>query len=118
MLIRTGIQRKNTRELFRLIDWLMVLPPPLDDSFWDDVTRIEEEKHMPFITTPERVGLRRGMRFGIQSLLRFRFGAEGLKLMPEIENIHYEEQLQTITTALETANGLEEIRRLLSSLSP
>ena len=38
--------------------------------------------------------------------------------MPEIENIHYEEQLQAITTALETASDLEEIRRLLSSLSP
>ena len=34
---------------------------------------------MPFITTPERVGRREGMRIGIELLLRARFGEEGLK---------------------------------------
>lgn len=49
---------------------------------------------MPFITTPERVGRRAGMREGIESLLRVRFGEEGLKLMPEIQQVYEEERLR------------------------
>lgn len=39
---------------------------------------------MPFVTTPERVGRRAGIRRGIEVVLRLRFGEDGLKLMPEI----------------------------------
>jgi hypothetical protein len=73
---------------------------------------------MPFITTPERVGRRAGMREGIESLLKVRFGDEGLKLMPEIQAIHEEEKLRTILKALETGTNLEELRRLWSSTAP
>jgi hypothetical protein len=67
---------------------------------------------MPFITTPERVGYRWGLRRGIESLLRVRFGEAGLKLMPEIEEIHEDEQLKAILKALETATSPDEVRRL------
>jgi hypothetical protein len=52
------------------------------------------------------------MREGIESLLRVRFGDEGVKLMPEIQQIHEEETLRTILRALETATSLDEARRL------
>ena len=73
---------------------------------------------MPFITTPERVGLRRGLREGIQSVLELRFGLEGLKLMPDIENIHSEDQLRAILKTLNSAMNLEEVRRLTTSGNP
>ncbi len=69
---------------------------------------------MPYITSVERVGLRRGMRLGIESLLRARFGEEGIKLMPEIHEIHEEEKLEAILKALETAPSVEDVRRLWS----
>ena len=77
-------ERINVRELFRVIDWMMVLPPALEKVFWQEVNTIQQEKLMPFITTPQRVGRREGMREGIESLLRVRFGEAGAKLMPEI----------------------------------
>ena len=46
---------------------------------------------------------------GIESLLRVRFGEEGLKLMPEIQEIYEEEQLQAILKALETAASPDEV---------
>ena len=73
---------------------------------------------MPFITTPERVGHRRGLREGIELLLRARFGEEGLKLMPEIHEIHEAEQLKAILTALGTAASPDEVRRLWSPQAP
>ena len=67
---------------------------------------------MPFITTPERVGVRRGMRVGIQLGLKLKFGEDGLRLMPEIEEIHEEEKLREVIKALETAATLDEVRRV------
>jgi hypothetical protein len=109
-----GFSPKDVRELFRVIDWLMELPPPLQEVFWQDMDKIQEEKRMPFITTPERVGHRRGLREGIESLLRVRFREDGLKLMPEIREIHEEETLRAVLKTLETANSLDEVRRLWS----
>jgi hypothetical protein len=113
-LYERGFSPKDVRELFRVIDWLMELPPPLQDMFWDETEKIQEEKRMPFITTPERVGHRRGLRQGIETALRIRFGDEGLKLMPEIREIHEEEQLEAILKALETVANPDELRRLWS----
>src|SRR5205807_59305 len=86
--------------------------------FWQDVEKIQEERRMPFITTPEYVGHCRGMRRGIESLLKVRFGEEGLKLMPEIHKIYEEEQLEAILKALETATSPDEVQRLWSSGVP
>jgi len=73
---------------------------------------------MPFVTTPERVGRRDGIRMGIEALLQVRFGEEGVKLMPEIQEIHEEEKLVAILQALQKASSPEEIRRLWSPPVP
>jgi hypothetical protein len=111
-LYERGFSPNDVRELFRLIDWLMELPAPLEDSFWQDMTTMQQENRMPFITTPERVGRRAGLRLGIESLLRVRFGEAGLRLMPEIQEIYEEEKLQAILIALETAASPNEVRHL------
>jgi hypothetical protein len=111
-LYERGFNAMDVRELFRIIDWMMELPPLLEDGFWKDVAKIQEEGHMPFITTPERVGRRAGMREGIEALLRVRFGEAGVKLMPEIRDLHDEETLRAILKALETAATPDEVRRL------
>ncbi len=53
-LYERGFSPKDVRELFHVIDWLMELPPPLRDVFWEDLDKIQEERRMPFISTPER----------------------------------------------------------------
>jgi hypothetical protein len=45
------------RKLFRLIDWLMELPPPLDRQFWKDFDDFQKERAVPFFTTPERIAM-------------------------------------------------------------
>ena len=55
---------------------------------------------------------------GIQTVLRMRFGEEGLKLMPEIREIHEEETLRAILRALETAASPDEVRRLWAPPAP
>ena len=113
-LYERGFSPKDVRELFRVIDWMMELPPALVNVFWQEMDKIQEEKRMPYVTSIERLALRRGMCRGIESLLRVRFGDEGLRLMPEIREIHEEEKLEEILQALETAASLDEVRRLWS----
>jgi hypothetical protein len=117
-LFERGFSPQDVRELFRLIDWMMVLPPTLYRAFWRDVGKMQEEKRMPFITTPQRVGRCEGLCEGIEALLRVRFRDEGLKLMPEIREIPEEGKLREILKALETADNLDEVRRLWASGSP
>jgi hypothetical protein len=117
-LYERGFSAKDVRELFRVIDWLMELPPALTYAFWQEVEKIQEERRMPFISTPERVGHWRGLCQGIEALLEVRFGAEGLQRMPEIQEIHDEELLMTILNVLKTAASMEEARRLWTPGKP
>jgi hypothetical protein len=114
-LYERGLESNDIRRLFRVLDWLMDLPLPWTEVFWQDVERIQEEQRMPFISTPERVGEWRGLRKGIEAVLRVRFGAEGLKLMPEIEKVYGEEKLRAVLAALETAVRPEDVRSVWTS---
>jgi hypothetical protein len=66
-------------------------------------------------TTLESAGVERGLRKGIEVLLKFRFGDDGLKLMPEIRELHSEERLTAILEALPTVAGADDVRRLWPS---
>jgi hypothetical protein len=42
-LYERGFRAEDVRQLFRLIDWLMELPPAADNLFWEEVKTYEEE---------------------------------------------------------------------------
>ena len=90
----------------------MELPPALVNVFWQDLDKIQEEKRLPYVTSIERLGECRGLCMGIESVLRVRFGAKGLQLMPEIREIYEDEKLRAVLKALETASSPDEVRRL------
>src|SRR5206468_3547057 len=50
-LYERGFSAEDVRQLFRLIDWLLELPPALDDLFWQDLESYQQERTMPFVTT-------------------------------------------------------------------
>jgi hypothetical protein len=113
-LFERGFSTTDVREVFRLIDWLMELPPMLNSVFQQEVDKIQEENRMPFVMSIERVSRCIGMRKGIETALKIRFGEAGLKLMPEIQEVHEEEKLEAILKALETVGSPDEVRRLWS----
>jgi hypothetical protein len=113
-LYERGFTANDVRGLFRLIDWLMELPPVLNRIFRQEVDKIQEEKRMPFVTSIERVCLCEGLCEGIEALLKVRFGEEGLKLMPEIREISEEDKLREIIKLLATPAPLDEVRRVWS----
>jgi hypothetical protein len=71
-----------------------------------------QEKHMPFITIAERVGMEKGLLRGLEVALRIKFGDEGLKLMPELRELQDHELLSAVLAAIRTAASPEELRRV------
>jgi hypothetical protein len=67
---------------------------------------------MPYVMSIEGVGRQAGLREGIETALKIRFGEAGLQLMPEIRTIYDEDQLRAVLKALETATSPKEVRRL------
>lgn len=115
-LRRRGWSETQVRRLFKLIDWLMELPPPLAGEFWKELKQYEEKQQMPFITTPERYGRIAGCLEGrledIETILEVRFPDAGAQLMPEIRLISDAEQLRKILRTAATVASPEELRKL------
>ncbi len=117
-LFERGLIADEVRKLFRLIDWLMTLPPPLAAQFHDELTRIQEEKHMPYVTSIERLakekgheeGWKKGLKRGIRAVLESRFGDAGLRLMDEIESLHDGDVLETILDQANRVSSPEQVR--------
>ena len=115
-LYERGWAADEVRHLFRVIDWMMNLPKPLEVDFWHQIKQYEEEKHMPFMTTPERIGREEGrtegLSKGIEVALELKFAEAGLGLMPEIRAIADEAKLEAVLRAIPTAAGPEDLRRV------
>ena len=117
-LYERSFSAKDVRQLFRLMDWIMVLPATLEAVFQEDVVKIREETRMPYVTSLERVAKRAGMREGIESLLKVRFGEQGFGLMPFVQQSHDEEKLRGILKALEAGLSFDEVRHLCAEPDP
>jgi hypothetical protein len=63
-LYEKGYNRGQVLDLFRFIDWIIVLPESLSNSFWNDLKIYEEEKKMTYITSIEKIGQKVGEEIG------------------------------------------------------
>ncbi|MEA5601747.1 DUF4351 domain-containing protein [Nostoc sp. UHCC 0252] len=65
-LYEQGLQERDIRNLYRFIDWVMILPKALEAEFWQEFKLFEQERTMSYITTGERIGYERGKEEGKQ----------------------------------------------------
>jgi len=65
-LYNKGYSREDILNLYRFIDWLMVLPKELARKFQDEIKAFEEERKMAYITTAERIGIEKGRQEGMK----------------------------------------------------
>jgi len=66
LLYERGYSREQILRLFNIIDWMIQLPKNLDPEFAQAVYAIQEEKHMPYVNTIERLGIEKGRQEGEQ----------------------------------------------------
>ena len=67
---------------------------------------------MPFMTGFERVGMEQCLLQGIEVALQLKFGDEGLKLMPELREIHDHVLLGKFFNAIRTTASPDDLRRI------
>lgn len=115
-LYERGFTQEQVRHLFRIIDWMMNLPPDQGDLFWQDVQQYEREKQMPYITPEEQlkqIGKWETLLESIEDGLELKFGQEGSQLGPALHQLYDLDKLRAIHRALFTATSLEEVRNLV-----
>ncbi len=99
----------------------MSLPEELSQRFWDRLISYEEEYKMQYVTSVEKIGIKKGIQIGLkQGLLaaikmglELKFGSNGLKLYPKIKKIEDVDVLETISDVIRSAQNLSEIDRFL-----
>ncbi len=65
-LYEAKFSKQDILELFRFLDWVMALPKALEQQFVQFTTQYEEEKSMPYVTSIERFGIKKGLKNGLQ----------------------------------------------------
>jgi hypothetical protein len=63
-LYEKGFSATDILSLYRLVDWLMMLPHDLTKQFTQNLIAYEEEKKMPYVTSAERIGIEKGLDIG------------------------------------------------------
>jgi hypothetical protein len=107
--------------LFRLIDWLLQLPEPMEREFRADILR-NEEKLMPYVTSFERFAKEEGHQEGrqegartsqemIKDALLVRFGELPKELVMRIEAEKDLKKLKSLHHLALTARDLAHFLR-------
>ncbi|MBX3167004.1 MAG: transposase [Candidatus Eremiobacteraeota bacterium] len=63
-LYSCGLTRAQLLELFRLLDWVLALPPKMEYDFKRDLARFEEEHQMVYVSSVERIARKEGLEAG------------------------------------------------------
>jgi hypothetical protein len=112
-LYERGFSTEDVRQLFRVIDWLMELPPRVGRRFEQELDEYEEGRRMRYVTSIERSGMRKM----IEVMLRTKFGEEADELMPAILEIDDAEKYEALNRTIMSAATLEEVRRACAKLA-
>ena len=99
-LYELSYDRSEVLNLFRFVDWVMILPEGLKRTFWDEMKTYEEERKMPCITSVEEIGYDRGKTEEAQSLI-LRLLNRKLGVLPDRTMIESTSYLSLVSNLLE-----------------
>ncbi|HLP87274.1 MAG TPA: transposase [Nostocaceae cyanobacterium] len=144
MLFERGYSRQDVRQLFRFIDWIMVLPKELASSFKTEIRNYEEAKKVRYVTSIERLakeegieeGIERGIEQGIEQgiergvqlgsittcqdllidLLKERFEELPKTMIDNINKINDVPLLKTLIKRVNTIPSLADFQQLLDDI--
>ncbi|MEK7729036.1 MAG: hypothetical protein AAB354_11530 [candidate division KSB1 bacterium] len=140
-LYRRGLSRETLQALCKFIDWVMHLPEELDEKISEEIKILEEKTSMPYVTSFERIGIRKGTAIGraqglaegiaeglaegiaegipegIAAILEIKFGQDGLPLSTRAAQTQKAETLQKLMERLKYAQSLQEAERIFDELA-
>ena len=119
-LYQKGYKKKDVVQLFSFIDWVMSLPEELSQRFWDRLISFEEGYKMPYVTSVEKIGIKKGLQQGLQQgmllearemlveVLDERFGRISAKLSEQLKGIDSRERLKALLRQALQVKSLNE----------
>jgi hypothetical protein len=117
-----GYNAQEVRQLFALIDWMMHLRPDLEERFRVELSSLEEERRMPYVTSIERLaqaqGEARGEARGMASVVLAQL-SEVCGRLSEEEQLRVRslstDQLDELAKALLQFESLADLKNWLSA---
>ncbi|MBD2203890.1 transposase [Calothrix sp. FACHB-1219] len=120
-LFERGYSREYIQELFRFIDWVMVLPKELASSFKTVVRNYEETNRMRYVTSIERLAKEEGIietaRESVIEVLETRFGEVPSAIVEAINGIEEPSVLKTLLKRAIAIPSTSEFQQLLDNIS-
>ncbi|BAT55279.1 hypothetical protein NOS3756_42580 [Nostoc sp. NIES-3756] len=116
-LFERGYNREDIQELFRFIDWIMVLPRELALSFKTEVRSYEEVQRMRYVTSIERLAKEEGIRESVLEVLETRFGEVPTSIVEAINRIDQPSVLKTLLKRAIAISSTNEFQQLLNNLT-
>jgi hypothetical protein len=129
-LYERGYSRDDVLQLFRFIDWIMVLPEALARGFKEVVRSYEEADRMRYVTSIERLAIEEGIEQGIEQgivqasrnyiiqFLQIRFGEVPSSIVNVINGINDSGILRSLFTRAIAINSLAEFQQVLDEVLP
>lgn len=111
-LYELGLEEQDIRNLYRFIDWVMILPKELEAEFWEEYKQFEQELTISYITTGERIGYERGQQELVLQQLHKRVGELPEEIIEEIKNLSVG-KLKALGEALLDFVDLDDLLRWL-----
>ena len=112
-LYKLGYDKKDVNLLFQFIDWAMSLPDKLEEGLWVEIRKLEEETRMEYVTSVEKIGIRKGMQQGTMNLLSrliaSRFQVSSDTVHPMFSGLTTE-QIEELGERFLKAESLDQIR--------
>jgi len=116
LLYQRNWDRQRIIDLFRVIDWMMHLPPALDARLRNGVLQLERRRAMPYITSIERIGMEMGRQEGraegraeiLLEVLAARFGGLANTVQARVA-VGSAEQLSAWARRAASATTLDEV---------
>ncbi len=113
-LYERRVPRAKIRRLLKFVDWIVRLPEDLGNQVFVELEKIEKVNNMAYVTSFERIGIKRGMEKGMKMGLEkgLEQGLEQGRLASSRENIIdvLESRFGTVTDSVrDTIQGLSDI---------
>lgn len=121
-----GWSRQLILDVFHKIDWFLALPEDLEIKFRQESAQIEGEKHMPYVTSIERLakkegreegrvegrieGQSEGLQAAICEALEEKFGVAGESIADRAESISDLTELRRLLRVIVRAASVDEVQ--------
>lgn len=106
-------RRREILDLFWFMDWVLALPPTLEQQFNQFVKQYEEEKKVRYVTSIERMGIEKGRQEGIQQGLQQGELRKSREHVVEILQMRFKRVPKTLVHKIQAIEDTARLSKLL-----